>query len=538
VIAVSYNDLGMSFTARAPLEEPIMLLASNPNPVPDALDQFIFEAMVPADHYLRRVLAVVDFDRFRAELIDCYCSDQGRPAVDPVLLMKLEFLEYQYNLSDRQVVDQSLYNMAYRYFLGLGLYSPLPHHTLLTYFRERLGVERHQKLFAAIVAQGREHGLIKDRLRLKDATHVIANIAIPSAVQLVADTRRQLLAALRPYAPERVSQEEARAATIHTVTADLSGAERLLQRVTHLREIVAWVEALMERSGGVDEPAWWRLTEELQLAHKVLADREPKATNQLVSLQDPDARKGDHHGGYVGYLLDVSVDADSDFITALNVLPTSGTAEVEDATTLIRQEEQAHGNDVQALSIDGVGCQGEQLREWTDPQGLNLEVFVPPRKEPEPTGFTVDQFTVDPTGKKMTCPAGQTSQKRARNRHDTGWMFRFARKVCAACPLLNQCMAKLPQTIGRQVSTNDYAEEYAAARAKAQTPEYHEVRKKHWRVERKLSDLVRWHRGRRARYRGRNRVLIQGLLTGLVVNIKCLVRYLAPKVRAEVAAGC
>jgi IS5 family transposase len=516
-----------------------MLLASSGYLVPDEFDQAIFQATVPADHYLRRVLTVIDFERFRGEVAGCYSPNQGRPAIEPLLLLKLEFLEYHYNLSDRQVVEQACYNMAFRYFLGLSLHSALPHHTLLTVFRERLGVDRHRKLFEGIVAQAREHGLVKDRLRLKDATHVIANIAIPSTVRLVADTRRRLLAALRPDAAERVTQEEARAQRIHETTADLSGEERLLQRVTHLQSIVAWVECLVEHGcpTGVADPSWRALTEALQLAHKVLADRQEKATDKVVSVQDADARQGDHHGHYVGYLVDVAVDADSDFITALNVLPASGN-EVQDGTTLIQQEEQAHGNDVQALSIDGIGFRGEQLREWTDPKGLNLEVFVPPRPETTPVGFTVDQFTPDPTGQTMTCPAGQTSWRRVRNRHDTGWTYRFARQLCAACPLLGQCMAKLPRIVGRQVSTNDYAQEYAAARAKAQTPTYKEVRRQHRRVERKLGELVRWHRGRRARYRGSGRVLIQALLTGLVVNVKRLVGcLLPPRVRAEVVAS-
>jgi transposase len=504
-----------------------------------ALDQQVFEALIPADHYLRRVKTILDFEALRPILAKCYPSTTGRPAVEPVLLLKLEFLEYHYNLSDRDVIKEAQVNVAFRFFLDLSLYSELPHHTLLTYFRERLGPEQHRRVFDAVVSRGRQHGLVKDRLRLKDATHLIANIAIPSTVRLLAQTREELLAALRPYAPERVAEEEARAASIRTTTADLSGKERMLQRVTHLRSIVAWVEDLVARGNpkGIEEPAWWTLTEALQQAHKILADREPKATDQLVSFQDPDARRGDHGGAYVGFLLDVAMDADSEFITVLNVLPASGN-EVKDATTLIKQEEQAHGNDVQALSIDGLGFRGEQLREWTDPKGLNLEVFVPPRKETAPTGFTVDQFTLDPTGQTMTCPAGQTSTRRLRNTHDTGWQYRFAHKTCAACPLLQQCMAKLPATTGRQVSTNDYAAEYAAARAKAQTPAYREVRKRHRQVERKLSEMVRWHRARRARYRGGSRVLIQALLTGLVVNVKCLIRSLtAPKVRAEVAIG-
>jgi IS5 family transposase len=506
----------------------------------DERDQEIFQTTVPADHYLRRVLAVIDFEQCRAELACCYSPTQGRPAIEPLLLLKLEFLQYHYNLSDRQVTDQAHYNMAFRLFLGLSLHSSLPHHTLLTVFRERLGTERHQKLFDLIVAQAREHGLVKDRLRLKDATHLVANIAIPSTVRLVAQTRQRVLDAVRPYAPERVATEEARAEVIRTTTADLSGEERLLQRVTHLREIVAWVEDLVTNGSeeGAPRPGGKDVTEALALAHKVLADRaDEKGVDHLVSVHDTDARKGNHHGPYTGYLLDVTVDADSDLIAAINVLPASGN-EVQDATTLIRHEQQVHGNKVHGLSIDALGCRGEQLREWTDPNGLNLDVTVPPRqgKKPLPGYFDDSQFTPSSDGMTVTCPAGQISQQRRPNRHRTGWTFRWAKGTCAACPLAAQCLPHLHSSYGRHVSTNDYAAEYAAVRAKAQTPAYQEIRKQHRRVERKLSDLVRWHRARRARYRGNPRVLLQALLTGLVVNVKCLVRHLtAPTVRAVVA---
>ena len=79
----------------------------------------------------------------------------------------------------------------------------------------------------------------------------------------------------------------------------------------------------------------------------------------------------------MGYLLDVAMDADSEIITAVNVLPANG-PEAADAVTLIRQEESAQGNDVAGLSIDGAGYNGPVLRELTDPAGLNLDVTVPP----------------------------------------------------------------------------------------------------------------------------------------------------------------
>ena len=504
-----------------------MLQAADYQPA-DESDREIFDTLVPSNHYLRAVLAVVDFERCREGLLSCYSPDQGRPAIEPTLLLKLEFLQYHYNLSDREVIEQSRYNMAFRYFLGLSLKSSLPHHTLLTVFRNRLGVERHQRVFDALVGQARERGLVKDRLRLKDATHMIANIAIPSAVALVAEARQRLLAAVGPYAPQRVRDEEARAEVIQTTTEGLSGAERLLQRVTHLRSILTWIDPLVAAGPPVahDVSQWQTLVEALAVAHKVVQDREqPDPKDRLVSVHDTDARWGNHHGLYVGYKLDVAQDADSGLITAVNVIPANGDG-ARDATTLIQREERAHGNQVQALSIDGIGFVGPLLREWTDPKGLNLEVTVPPPPVQAPSYFTPEQFTLNEAGDELTCPAGQTTKQRKRNRENTGWLFRFARRTCAACPLQKQCLKQLPQHKGRTVTSNDYAAEYEAARAKVETPSYQETRRQHWGIERTLGEMTRWHQARHARYRGQPKLLIQGLLTSVVINAKRLVRLL------------
>jgi len=42
-------------------------------------DQFIFDTLAPPDHYLRRVNALVDFERYRATMAVCYHATDGRP---------------------------------------------------------------------------------------------------------------------------------------------------------------------------------------------------------------------------------------------------------------------------------------------------------------------------------------------------------------------------------------------------------------------------------------------------------------------------
>ena len=488
----------------------------------DELDQFVFDTVVPPDHYLRRVIQCIDFERFRGLMATRYSPDQGRPSEDAVVMLKLEFLQYHDNLSDRNVLDRAATDMAYRLFLGLPLTATLAHPSLLSKFRGRLGSRVHGEIFDELVARARELGLVKDRLRLKDAMHVIANVAIPSTLRLLAEVREQLLSATEPYDALRTEGERVRADMIRYGDEGLSQEERLIARVEQLTEILLWADELPPPSES--DAAWQKLCAARELARKVLHDRQHKK-DRTVSSQDPDARFGKHGKSFCGFKLDISMDANSKIITSLDVLPANGD-EAADATELLAHEQAVHGNHVQALSIDSIGFDGQRLAEWGDPLGLGLEVFVPPKEEPPSDYFVAEDFEEDSDEKSVTCPAGQKSYRRNRNEKDTGWMYRFPRATCASCPLFSRCLKQLPQDKGRTVTKNDYQTYYDAARSKAQTDEYQQVRKQHPAVERKLWEMTVRHGGRRARSRGQPRVLLQQLMTGVVVNVKRIVRLL------------
>jgi transposase len=480
---------------------------------------------------LRRVKELIDFESFRDLVRDCYSAGLGRAAEDPVRMIKLEYLQFQYGLSDREVLKQAQVNVAFRFFLDLSLESPLPTSGLLSQFRTRLGEERHRKLFDALVAQARAQGLVKDRLRLKDATHILANIAIPSAIQLVAQTRTRLLKCARPYDPERVAQEEAQAQQIRQWRDDLKDEERLLARVEHLRRIVSWADGLQAGLGQPrpDDRSRERYDQALALAHRLVEQSDhPDQPDKIHSVQDPDARTGKHGDYYDGYQLDLSLDADSELITQVDT-PPANQDEAANAEKLIEREEQAHGNDVAAISMDAIGFRGEILRSLQDPQGLGLAVYVPPQEWASYQGpyFTPADFHLEADGQFLVCPAQAETRTRYRSARGTGWQFHFKRSQCRTCQLLKRCLAKLPKNHGRAVIKNDYEAEYQAAWKLAETPAYAQVRQEHPKVERKIAEMMRFHGARRTRYRGRWRVAIQYLLTALVVNIKRMVKLLS-----------
>ena len=199
---------------------------------------------------------------------------------------------------------------------------------------------------------------MRDRLRLKDATPVLATMAVPSTLRRVAQTRQRLLEAARPDAPARVAAADVDAERLRPGTADLTDVDRLAHRVAPLRAMVAWADGLQHDLGprpASPDQERPRFEAALARAHRVLADRDdPDTGDQGRSVVDPEARCGTPGAYFDGYLLDIRLDADSERLTALHLLPGNGD-EARDTPTLLAAEARAQGKAVAAVSIDGMG---------------------------------------------------------------------------------------------------------------------------------------------------------------------------------------
>ena len=502
-----------------------MLVEEMPTVFSD-LDLAVFDAVVRRDHPLRLALQVIDFQELRKRVAPFYSKELGRPSIEPLVMIKLDMLMYRDRHSDRQVIDRATTDMSYRFFLGLGLDDALPDPSLMCYFRARLGVDGYREIFNHSVAAAKRSGLLKDRMRITDCTHLLADAATPATLNLIAQLRDRLLSSCSVFASERVEGERLRLVSLRESTKDVTVAQRLSARVTHCGEMLEWMELLAAPADAADNAAWQRFRQDVARLRKVLGESEtPTTGDRTRSAVDPDARRGKHGDFYDGYRSCTVIDPDSEIITNVDVQP-ANSDEAACIPELIRQEEAAHGTDIKAVSIDGIGFNGAVLRELQDPAGLNLNVIVPPHREPETTLFTSEQFSKSEDGQKVTCPAGQTSQYRQRDEAKHVTIHRFDAALCASCPLLAQCMAKAPDKMGRSIRKNDYEAEYKQARQKALTEEYKEERREHPAIERKQSEMIRQHGCRRARYRGLLKSRCQLLMTATVVNIKRLTKLL------------
>lgn len=135
------------------------------------------EQLVPKDHLLRKIDAAIDFSFIYDLVEDRYSSDNGRPSVDPVTLIKIPIIQYMFGIkSMRQTIKEIEVNVAYRWFLGLDFYDQVPHFSTFgkNYKRRFEGTDLFEQIFTKILYQCMKHGLVDTDTMFVDATHIKA----------------------------------------------------------------------------------------------------------------------------------------------------------------------------------------------------------------------------------------------------------------------------------------------------------------------------------------------------------------------------
>ncbi len=153
-------------------------MLKDPCPQQLQLEMVSIDTLVPQDHLVRLVSAAVDFDFILDEVSHLYCKDNGRPATDPIQFFKILFLGYLFGIqSERRLIKEIEVNVAYRWFVGLGLTDKVIDHSTLSQNRIKRfkGSDIWQKIFDNIVQQAMKQKLIGGRTLFADSTHLKAN---------------------------------------------------------------------------------------------------------------------------------------------------------------------------------------------------------------------------------------------------------------------------------------------------------------------------------------------------------------------------
>ncbi|MDI6605959.1 MAG: transposase [Candidatus Omnitrophota bacterium] len=285
-------------------------MLGKPNKQKDFFDSYVYENLLPAEHILLDIKQSLDFSFVEEETKDLYDSQLGRPSYPPEVLFKMLFLEFYYNLSDVEAASQARYNVLYRYFIGLQIHDPTPDDTSLVVFRERLGKDRFERLFNRLILQAKEKDLLRERLKIVDASKINADIALPNKINLLSQGRKLIVRAIAKLNPQKardLAKKYLRKARFFTKPEK----KQITQERKLTRNFIAKVKGKFSQE-----------TDELcRLLNTISWNRKKKG--KLASFIDPDARFGktspNIEDNFCGYKAHIAED-ESELITSVDTL--------------------------------------------------------------------------------------------------------------------------------------------------------------------------------------------------------------------------
>lgn len=121
----------------------------------EAFSYIPLEDRIPAKHPIRPFKAMVnEILHEMDEALDAIYADSGRPSIAPEYLLRASILQILYSIrSERQLMEEIEFNILFRWFVGLGLDTPVWDHSTFTKNRDRLLESDIAKLFFAKVVE-------------------------------------------------------------------------------------------------------------------------------------------------------------------------------------------------------------------------------------------------------------------------------------------------------------------------------------------------------------------------------------------------
>ena len=511
---------------------------------------YLCATLIPPDSYYRKFRELVWPLLKDEDFATLYCQDNGRPPIPPRLLAMALLLQFHQDLSDRQMERACMYDLEVKYALGLRLDERPFDHSSLGDFRQRLLAHGKEKLLFETILQTlvEQQLLTKDEIQRIDATHIVADVAIPSMVQLVKKGTYHLLKALKAQHPavyDALSREiNASAYTRETVNQESAGRNNQEKRTKKLVEVVHDARVVLQHTASL--PASPSLQRRIALLQRILQEhleedaqgtpkekeKTQKPPNLLVSPVDEDARYGmkSPTKRFIGYKANVTETVTSRFIT--NVEPMRGNQRDGDTTVEAIEDQHALGLHPPKLIGDAAYADGA-YRQALQRHGTQLVAPMRPRNTRTRAVYPKSMFHYDEVNHTVTCPQGVTTKESWYDAQRDIRTYHFPMTKCKVCVVREHCTHA--EEGRRTIGISPVHKELLEAEAYNLTPAFKADMKLRPVIEGTHSEMKRYHGLRRARYRGLQKVALQCYLTAAVVNLKRWIKRLLEQIRPQPA---
>lgn len=249
--------------------------------------------------------------------------------------------------------------------------------------------------------------------------------------------------------------------------------------------------------------------------------KEGVAPDRRVSIEDPDMRHGRKSKSkrFNGYKRHLATDLDTDLIVACAVTPANRPE--EEAAPQLKADLGQMDRIIGEMHIDRGYIASPVVGEILAAGGeIVCKPWVPRNGE----RFTKADFKINLRAMTITCPAGEVEQI------DLGADVEFNADACARCALRTQCTTATKGS-GRSVTIADDELLQHRLRRLIATKRGRARLRERVAIEHSLAHLSR-RQGRRARYRGTRKNLLDVRRTAVIQNLETVQRQLEP------AAAC
>lgn len=439
--------------------------------------EFRLDEVVPDDHLVRKIGALLDLSWVYAELAPYY-SELGRPSIDPVLMLRMLIVGYVFAIrSERQICREVQVNLAYRWFCDLGLEDTIPDHSAFSRARnERFRQsDIFRRVFERVVSACIEAGLVGGEAFAVDASLIEADANRQRSIPGI-EWKKQL---------------------------DPAAARR----------------AVKEYFATLNDAAFGAATE---VQPKFVSPSDPAA-------QWTGALKGPAFFAYAdNYLIDVRYGVIVDVEASRAVRQ----AEVGAARTMLDRTEERFGLKPQRLAADSAYGSAPMLNWLVEEKRITPHIPVIDKSKREDGTFSREVFRYDGPTDTYVCPTGKTLTTSGTLVNDgTTLLYRGSKRDCAPCPLKARCS---PNTPVRKIPRSIYERARDVARALAGTEAFEQSRHDRKRIEMRFAHLKRILRLSRLRLRGPRGAQDEFVLAAIAQNLRRLAKLIThpPPVQA------
>jgi transposase len=430
---------------------------------------FCLEEVVPDDHLVRGIAAVLDLSWVHAELAPYY-PKIGRPSIDPVLMIRMLVIGYVFGIrSERLLCREVKVNMAYRWFCGLSIEDKIPDHSAFSRARNERFRDNDifRRVFERVVEACIAAGFVGGEGFAVDASLIVA------------DANKQRSIPGKEWDKDRDPETASRAVKEYLATLD-DAAFGAASDVTP--KFVSPSDPAAQWTGAMRGPAFFAY-----------------ADNYLIDVK-------------FGIIMDVEASR------AIRQ------AEVGAAKTMIDRTEECFDIKPERLAADTAYGSAANLNWLVNDKKIAPHIPVIDKSKREDGTFSREDFTFYKEGNVYICPAFKALTTTGKVMNDDQLLYRASKPNCDACSFKMRCCPKEP---ARKILRSIYEEARDVARALAKTKAFEQSCRERKRIEMLFAHLKRILRLGRLRLRGPRGAQFEFTLAAIAQNLRRLAKLMA-----------